>query len=307
MIPRCTIADMTNLQTLSDELAAVVEAAGPLVVQVQAGRQPVSGVVYDSSTVITSAHGIGREDGLKIRWQGSDAPVQADLAGWDPATGLAILRAHSNVGGAAPSRSEREPRPGEIAIAVARSWSNAVTASSGIVAVVGGPLRTGRRRQIARVFRITARMHDGFAGGGIFDASGRLTGIATASAIRGFGVGIPVSIAWAAAAQVLASGTPRRGFVGLAAQRAELPASQRSGGRAHALVIVGVTPGSPAESAGILVGDVLLEFDGRPVETPDDVLDALSARQVGQAVAAQILRGGSERSVTITIAERPGQ
>jgi S1-C subfamily serine protease len=50
---------------------------------------------------------------------------------------------------------------------------------------------------------------------------------------------------------------------------------------------------------------VILEFDGRPVETPDDLLDALLARQVGQSVVARILRGGSERSVTITIAERP--
>jgi S1-C subfamily serine protease len=286
-------------------LAAIVDIAAPLVVQVQGGRQPVSGVVYDSNAIVTSAHGIGREDGLKIRSNGSDTSVEADLAGWDPATGLAILRTRAAICAAAPARGEREPRAGEIVMAVGRSWSNAVTASTGIVAVVGGPLRTGRRRQIPRVFRITARVHDGFAGGGIFDASGRLTGIATASAIRGFGVGIPVSIAWAAAAQVLASGTPRRGFVGLAAQRAELPASQRSGELSHALVVVGVTPSSPAEAAGILVGDVILEFDGRPLERPDDLLDVLIARQVGESVVARILRGGSERRVTVTIAERP--
>ena len=296
---------MTNIQTLSDELAGIVETAAPFVVQVQGGRQPVSGVVYDSSTIVTSAHGIGRDEGLKVRLHGKDDVLEAEMAGWDPATGLAILRTRANISGGAPPTSDREPRAGEIAIAVARSWSNAVTASTGIVAVVGGPLRTGRRRQIPRVFRITARMHDGFAGGGIFDASGRLSGIATASAIRGFGVAIPVSIAWASAAQVQTSGTPRRGFVGLAAQRAELPAAQRSGDLSHALVVVGVTTSSPAESAGILVGDVILEFDGRPVETPDDLLDALIARQVGQSVVARILRGGSERSVTITIAERP--
>ena len=295
---------MTNIQTLSDELAGIVETAAPYVVQVQGGRQPDSGVVYDSSTIVTSAHGIGRDEGLKVRLHGKDDALEAEMAGWDPATGLAILRTRANISGAPPT-SDREPRAGEIAIAVARSWSNAVTASAGIVAVIGGPLRTARRRQIPRVFRITARMHDGFAGGGIFDASGRLSGIATASAIRGFGVAIPVSIAWASASQVQTSGTPRRGFVGLAAQRAELPASQRSGGLAHALVVVGVTPSGPAESAGILVGDVILEFDGRPVETPDDLLDALIARQVGQSVVARILRGGSERSVTITIAERP--
>jgi S1-C subfamily serine protease len=292
-----------TLATLSDELAELTAAGADFVVQVLGARRPASGVVHGPDTIVTTARAIGREDGLRIRAAGADA-VDADLAGWDPATGIAVLRTRTAIKTAAPSIADAEPRVGQVVVALARSWSNAVTASAGIVAVVGGPLRTGRRRQIPRVIRVTAPMHDGFAGGGLFDATGRLTGIATASAIRGFGVAIPASIAWAAASQVLTSGTPRRGFVGLAVQPVQLPASQRPEGRERALLVLGITPDSPADAAGVIVGDVLLDFDGRATESADDLLDLLINGRVGKSVVARTLRGGVLREVQVVVAER---
>src|SRR5205807_10138147 len=102
----------------------------------------------------------------------------------------------------------------------------AVTASAGIVSVIGGPLRTGHRRAIDQVIRTTAPMHDGFAGGAFLDTSGALVGIATAEAIRGLGVGIPASIAWKTAATVLEPGSLKRGFLGLAGQPVSLAENQ---------------------------------------------------------------------------------
>lgn len=296
---------MTNstLASFSDELGEITTTGAASVVQVAGARRPASGIVHGTDTIITTARAIGREDGLRVRLPESE-PVDADLAGWDPATGIAVLRTRSAMNLTVPSIAETEPRVGQLVLAVARSWSNAVTVSIGNVAVVGGPLRTGRRREITRVVRITAPMHEGFAGGGVFDSSGRLAGIATGSAIRGFGVVIPASIAWAAVSQVLTAGTPRRGFVGLAVQPVELPAAQRSGGRERALLVVGVTSASPADAAGLMVGDVLLDFDGQPTETPDDLLDLLTARAVGQTLVARTLRGGAAREVQVTVAER---
>jgi S1-C subfamily serine protease len=296
---------MTNLAALTNDLADLVAAVSPAVVQVLGGRRPASGVVYGPDAIITTARAIGREDGLRVRLPGAGEPYNANLAGWDPATGIAVLRTPVSIDIQPPGPGTAEPRTGEIVIALARSWSNNLTASAGIVAIVGGPLQTARRRQIPRVFRITAPVHDGFAGGGIFDASGKLAGIATTSAIRGFAVGIPASIALEAAARVLTEGTPRRGFVGVAVQPVELPASQQKGGRERTLLIMGITPGSPAEAAGLLVGDLLLEFDGQPTGSADDLLDLLTDRRVGQEVPARLLRGGAERDVKITVAERP--
>ncbi len=292
-----------SLASLSNELADLAAAGAASVVQVLGARRPASGIVHGADTIITTARAIGREDGLRVRVGDAD-PAEADLAGWDPATGIAVLRTRSPLEVPAPSLAESEPRPGQIVVALARSWSHALTVSAGIVAIVGGPLRTGRRRHIPRVIRVTAPMHEGFAGGAVFDVSGRLTGIATADAIRGFGVAIPASIGWASATQTLTSGTPRRGFVGLAVQPVALAVSQRPGGREQALLVVAVTPGSPAEAAGVFVGDILLEFDGKPTESPEDLLDLLIGNRIGQIVTARTLRGGTARDVQITVAER---
>ena len=292
-----------SLASLSDELADLAAAGAASVVQVLGARRPASGVVHGADTIITTARAIGREDGLRVR-VGDAEPAEADLAGWDPATGIAVVRSRTPLGVPAPSVAESEPRPGQIVLALARSWTHALTVSAGIVAIVGGPLRTGRRRQIPRVIRVTAPMHDGFAGGAVYDVSGRLTAMATADSIRGFGVAIPASICWASATQILTAGTPRRGFVGLAVQPVELAASQRPGGRERALLVVAITPGSPAEAAGVIVGDILLEFDGKPTESPEDLLDLLIGNRIGRPVPARTSRGGTARDVQITVAER---
>lgn len=297
---------MTNLSlaSLSNELADLSAAGAPSVIQVLGARRPASGVIHGADTIITTARALGREDGLRVRVNDGE-PIDADLAGWDPATGIAVLRTHAALEVAPPTIAESEPRVGQIVIALARSWSNSLTASAGIVAVVGGPLRTGRRREISRVIRVTAPMHDGFAGGALIDASGRLTGITTAAVIRGFGVAIPASIAWAAAHQVLTVGTSR-GFVGVAVQPVHLSGTHRTSEQERGLLVMAVTPGSPAEAAGVIVGDILLQFAGKPTQSAEDLLDRLTGNLVGQNVQIRTLHGGVLRDVEVAVANRPG-
>ena len=291
------------LSTLSDAMADAIASVAPSVVQVQGHRRPVSGIVFATDAVVTSARALGRDDGLHVR-AGDGRTLDAELAGWDPATGLAALRVKS-LGLQPAPRIESAPRVGHLALAVARSWSNALTASAGIVAVIGGPLRTGRGRAIDEVIRTTAPMHDGFAGGAFVSAAGGVIGVTTAAAIRGLGVVIPAAIAWKTAQDVLQHGSPKRGFLGIAGQPVSLAARQRGdSARERGLLVTAVTAGSPADGAGVLVGDVLLEFDGHPVDSPDDLLQLLSGDSVGRAVPLRLLRGGEARDVSVTVATR---
>ncbi len=296
---------MTNssLLSISNDLASLAADKGPTIVQVLGRRRPASGVIHGQDTIITTGRALGREDGVRVRIGDAD-PVDAETVGWDPATGIAVLKTAARLNVTAAAISETEPRVGQFVLALARSWSNALTATAGIVAVVGGPLRTGRRREIARVIRVTAPMHDGFAGGGLFDPSGQLIGITTAAAIRGFGVAIPASIAWASAHQLLASGGSR-GFIGVAVQPVHVPPAHKADGRERALLVVGVTPGSPAEAAGIIVGDVLLDFAGARIESAEDLLDQLTGDRVGKKVEVKTLHGGTPRDLDIVVANRP--
>ncbi|MBI4263345.1 MAG: PDZ domain-containing protein [Acidobacteria bacterium] len=292
------------LNEISNQLADIVAAAAPSVVQVQGRRRPASGIVYAADAVLTTMHAIGREDGLQVR-PSDGRTLDAELAGWDPASSLALLRV-SELRARPLAPSSQTARVGHLAIAVARSWSNAVTASAGLVSVIGGPLPTGRRRAIEQVIRTTAPMHDGFAGGAFLDVGGSLLGVATAAQIRGLGVIVPAGIAWKAAAALLEHGSLKRGYLGIAGQPVRLPEAQRGAETGEeALLVVGVTSGSPASKAGLLVGDVLVALDGRTVESPEDLLDLLGGDTIGRTVTLRVLRGGSVKDVAVAVGERP--
>jgi S1-C subfamily serine protease len=294
-----------TLTAFSNAMADAVAAAAPSVVQVQGRRRPASGLVYADGIVVTTMRAIGREDGLQVR-SGDGATLAAELAGWDPTTTLAVLRA-AGLTAPAAQPAAAAPRVGQLALAIGRSWSNVVTASAGIVSVIGGPLRTGHRRAIDQIFRTTAPMHDGFAGGAFIDTSGALLGIATSTTIRGTGVIIPASIAWKTVASVLEHGSLRRGYVGIAGQPVALPEGQQAGGRSRALLVAAVTPGGPAAQAGVLVGDLVTGLDGHDITSPEDLFDLLLGDRVGRQVPLRVIRGGAGIELPLTIGERPTQ
>jgi serine protease Do len=289
------------LTDFSNQLADAVAASAPSVVQVHGRRRPASGLVYANGIVVTTMRAVGREDGLRVRTHGGDT-LEATLAGWDPATSLAVLQVP---GLAAPpfAPSATPVRVGDLALAVARSWSNAVTASAGIVAVIGGPLATGRRRAIDQVIRTTAPMHDGFSGGAFLGANGALIGMTTAATIRGFGVVIPAAIVWKTAAHILEHGGSARGYLGIVGQPVRLPDAQGGSGTG-ALLVASVAPDGPAAAAGVLIGDVILSLDGTPVASPEELLDLLTASRVDQVATLHLLRGGVATDVKVTIGRR---
>lgn len=291
------------LSSFSNQLADVVANAARSVVQVQGRRRPASGLVYADGVVLTTVRVLGREDGVRVcRHDGS--VLDAELAGWDPATSLALLRV---AGLDAPplAPAESPARVGQLAVALARSWSNSVTATAGLVSVIGGPLATGRRRSIDQVIRTSAPMHDGFSGGAFLSVEGGLLGVTTAAAIRGLGVVIPAAIAWRTAATLLEHGSLKRGYLGIAGQRVTLADAQRTaGGRDDGVLVVNVATGSPAAAGGVLVGDVILDFDGTPIGSPEDLVDRLLGGRVGQPVQLRVVRGGGKIDLTVVVGER---
>ncbi len=112
----------TTLLALSNELSTLVDGAAPSVVQVQGRRRTASGVALGDDAVVTMVRAIGRDETLRVR-RHDDQTIDAELVGWDPATGLAVLRA-PGLGVTAARHSDAPVRVGHLAVAVARSWSN---------------------------------------------------------------------------------------------------------------------------------------------------------------------------------------
>jgi S1-C subfamily serine protease len=294
------------LTQFSNQLADAVAAAAPSVVQVQAGRRPASGVVYSKELVLTTARAAGHENGLQIR-RHDGRSFEAVAIRRDPASGLALLRV-AGLDSPPFSPSNETVRVGHLAMALARSWSNAISASAGIVSVIGGPLRTGRRHAIEQIFRTTAPMHEGFSGGAFLDSAGGFIGMTTAASIRGLGVVIPVSIAWKVGAALLELEHVKPAYLGIAGQTVAVPEHQRGGtGRDSGVLVMAITPGAPAAQAGVLVGDVLLAVGDSPIASPDQLLDLMQTMGAGRSVTLKLLRAGAAIDVKAMVAERPAR
>jgi S1-C subfamily serine protease len=292
---------MDALSSLNETLATAVERAAPSVVQVQGHRRPAAGVVFAPDLVLAPASALG-DDAATVR-VASGATHEAAVLGRAYSMGLAVARVSGL--GVNPLEAAPEPRVGHLAIAVGRTWSGGVMATVTNVAVVGGPLRTGRSSQVDRVIRVAQPPHGALTGGALIDGAGRALGIVTGTAIRDTTVVIPAAIAWAAGQQIVAQGGTKQGYLGITSAPVRLPEGQRGGReQSDGLLVSGVAGGSPAAVAGLLVGDVVLAFDGTPVDDPEALITLLRGDRIGRPANVTVLRGGEVREILVTAGER---
>lgn len=293
---------MNTWTSLSNEIEAAVEKAAPSVVQVHGHRRVAAGVVIADNLIVTPA--ATDDDQVAVLLAGDSQPVEGVVLGRAANMGLTIVRVEGLKRPALAAAPE--PRPGQLAVAVGRTWSGGVMAAFAPIAVVGGPLRTGRASAIDRVIRIQMAPHGALNGGVLIDPSGQALGIVTSMAIRGTTVVIPASIALAAASKVAADGGSKQGFLGVSSLAVPLPERQRAGrSQNFGLLVSHVAEKSPAETGGLLVGDVIVGFAGEAVQEPEELVTRLRGNRVGAAVPITVIRGTSAVDVTVTVSERP--
>jgi len=218
--------------------------------------------------------------------------------------GLTVVRVEGlNRTALAPAQ---EPKPGQLGVAIGRTWSGGVMAALAPIAVVGGPLRTSRTGAIERVIRIQQSPHGALNGGALINAEGQALGIITSVAIRGTTVVIPASIAWAAVKQAASQGGVKQGFLGVSSMPVALSDRQRGGrSQTSGLLISNVAGNSPADNGGLLIGDVIVGFDGEAIEDAESLVTRLRGNKVGTAVPITVIRGTSVVDVSVTVTERP--
>ena len=171
-----------------------VEQATPSIVQVHGRRRVAAGLVVADNIILTPAS--VDDEKIPVR-AGNGQAVEGVVLGRIGHMGLTVLRVDGL--GLRPLTAAEDAKPGHLAVAVGRTWSGNVMVMLAPIAVVGGPLRTGRASEIERVIRIQQSPHGALNGGALLDASGRALGIITTLAIRGTTVVIPASLAWAVA------------------------------------------------------------------------------------------------------------
>jgi S1-C subfamily serine protease len=295
----------TALTQLSETLAAAVERVSENTVCLHARpRFSSSGVLWAPGLIVTADHTI-QSDEVHVRFADGSEAVAA-IAGRDRATDIAVLKIESNT--RAPEFADpANLKAGNLALCVGRTDQGAA-AAMGILSTVGGPWRTWRGGLIDRFIRLDVALFPSSSGAAVADASGRVAGIATSGLSRTSAIAIPKTTVDLVVDELLRRGRVARGYLGVGLQPVPLPAhlKEKLGlGQNGGVIVLNVEPGGPAESAGVLIGDVLLKLDGKELGNTDEVQTALGMQPVGAAVKIDVLRGGEVTSVEANIGERP--
>jgi S1-C subfamily serine protease len=299
-------SDSLLLQSLSDSLADAVAAVGPAIVRVEARRaNPASGIVWSADGLILTAHHVlERDDAIKVVLDDGRS-VSATIAGRDPGSDLAVLRAAASGLPAVTPAPAGSVRLGHLVLAVGRPF--ALSATLGVVSAAGGPWRTWHGGQIERLIQTDAPFHPGYSGGALVDSAGRVAGLISSQLGRGLNLAVPIDVAAGIATMLAQQGRIRRAYLGVGSQPVDVPASlrQRLGlEQTVGLLLVTLDADGPAERAGLLIGDILIGLADRPIAGVDDLQACLGTLTPGAAAVARIIRGGALADVTVTVGER---
>ncbi len=295
------------LATLSDNLAQAVETAQPWIVRVSARRRiGATGIVWSADgLIVTADHVIDNPDDVKVGLS-DGRELQATVIGRDQGTDLALLKIEAG-GLPVATFSSDTARVGHLVLALGRPHGDQAMASLGVVSAVGGTWRTWRGGSIEGVIRSDVTLYPGFSGGPLLSASGEVVGLNTSILARGLAVTIPTPVIQRVA-EALSSGTgTKRGYLGVATQPVRIPDGLRTSlglGQETGLLVLNVESDSPAERAGVLLGDTLVGFGERTLAEITALQDALGPGSAGRTETARLIRAGQLADVEITIGER---
>ncbi len=309
--PNSQANSQPDLLALSEQVADTFEQINPFIVAVASGgdsgrsRCGASGLVWTANTVVTVDQAIRREEDLTLLLaDGSVLP--ATVLGRDSSTDLAVLQLQSESDLPLPQFSQTRLRLGQFVLAAARSSQGNLNASMGMIGRLGGSWRSWQGGQIDQLIRPTLISTAGLTGSTLFDLQGQVIGLNTTGP-RHTTLTLPVATIQRVVDQLLQTGRIARGYLGVAMQSVLIPerlAQTLNLTQARGVIMLSVEPESPADQAGILVGDILIALAGQPVIDASDVRLMLGTEQVGQALAARLIRGGAMIELVVTVGER---
>jgi len=296
------------LETLSNELADAAATAGKSVLAVHARRWlPSSGVYWRTGVVVTSHHAVAHAEDITLVAEGGKQH-KATLQGRDPSTDLAVLKLAGEAELALPAFAETAAKLGHLVLALGRSRNHNLVASAGIVGGVSGEWRTPRGGRLDQHIRLSLDLYPGFSGGPLVNAQGKVLGINTRGLARGRALTLPLATVNRTVDELLEKGHIARPYLGLAMQPVSLPESLRNQGASSvnsALLVIHVEPSGPADKAGVLLGDLVTELQGKSVQDTENIRELLASDKPGGTVTVSVLRGGSPVKLSITLGELP--
>ncbi|MCV2396488.1 trypsin-like peptidase domain-containing protein [Actinotalea sp. M2MS4P-6] len=293
--------------------AAVRPSVVAIEVQIQGGTAEGSGVIIDSSgNIVTNNHVVADavQGGITVTL--SDGRVySATVVGTDPTTDLAVIALTDPPSDLVPASigDSDQVQVGEAVMAVGNPLGLSSTATTGIVSAIDRPVSTSDGSSttvVTNAIQIDAAINPGNSGGPLFNSSGEVIGITSSiaslsqsSGSIGLGFAIPSNLVDRVAAELLDSGTASHAFLGVSLSDGTATAD---GVTRRGAVIEQITQGSPADDAGLQVGDVIVAIDSNPVNGAESLTGYVRELASGQSATLTVVRGGSAFDVDVTFA-----
>ncbi len=310
-------SDAEALDAYSRAVSGAAERLAPSVASLRVQRQTRRGRVRTGAGsgvalthdgfILTSAHVVAGSDGGTARFT-DGRELRFTVAGSDPLSDLAVVR--SEDGGLAPAAlgDAEELRVGQLVVAIGNPNGFEGSVTAGVVSALGRalPARAGKGvRVIDNVIQTDAALNPGNSGGALSDGRGRVVGINTAVAGVGLGLAVPVSATTQKIiAALISEGRVRRAYLGIAGGPRPLPPKARAAtGAERGVEVVELIDGSPAERAGLRVGDVIFELDGAATESATDLQQLMVADRIGREANAKLVRDGTVIELAVVPAE----
>ncbi len=308
--------EQSELDAYSRAVREVTENLEPAVISVGApnGRGGGSGVILgadkETSTAVTNSHVVR---GIRQSTKGpgtieatlSDgSSVPAEVLGEDPPSDLAVIRFAPEDEVTVATLGEAENLVvGQLVVAIGNPLGFQRSVTAGVVSALGRSIRGESGRPIENVIQTDAAINPGNSGGPLADTAGRVVGINTAiiGGAQGIGFAVPVSAAFRRVIfSLVTEGRVRRAYLGVGV--VTRPARGKFSGGAG---VETVAPNSPAERAGVRIGDVILSLGERPVKSTDSLLSLLDESAIGRDTTLTVLRGDRELSLSVKPREQP--
>jgi putative serine protease PepD len=280
--------------------AAVAKALLPTVVEISQGSGLGSGFVYDSKGfIMTAAHVVQGASQVDVRLY-DGTKLRGRVVGTDETNDVAVVKVDHSGLKAAPLGVNQNVQVGQLAVAIGSPFGLNETVTAGIISSTDRILGDGRE-----VIQTDAPINPGNSGGLLANRQGLVIGIN--DAIRpandgsdgnvGIGFAIPIDLAAKSATAIVQGKQVQTGYLGVTM-------SPTTGGQDGALVQE-VASGSPADRAGLQVGDLVVAIDGKAIGTYSELGARIRAHKPGDRITLKVVRDGNETTITATLAQRP--
>ena len=290
------------LQSFSNAVAQLAETVSPSVVNINAGRRNGTGIVWSSEGhVVTANHVIGRSSEPMVTL-GDGRELSAKILGRDEFTDVALLKV--DAGGLEPIKpgSDEDLKVGQFVLAMANAYGRNPSATSGIVTSQNRKMRGWWGVMVENAVVSDVKLNPGYSGGPLVDASGRMLGMNVAY-FAGRGIAVSIDSLKETIDKLSKEGKVKKGFLGVVIEPVELPEaiSKSEGvGQTEGLMVRSVEPESPAKTAGVALGDVILRLGAAKATDEYELHKALLGEAVGKSASLWVLRGEKLTELKIT-------